>query len=259
MDSLTADGLKRTYQVIAPGNGLSKSAPIIVFLSGKFASIALEEGRDDLIPYAASGQTELVYPVAVSKSWNAGGGCCGAAGVKNVNDLAFIQALVAKVDPGRAHPVYLVGSSNGARLAYWVVCDDPDLFDGYAMVEGEPTGTCNMRKPVSIVQIATLNDPEVPYKPGEDKHSPEKEGPVTTLVDHLRVIDQCSDTGKKTTHTGTLTLTRWPNCAPGVRLALAAWKFGKHAIPAPPVNTPAAAQYIWAFFMKKPLAPLPKA
>ena len=65
------------------------------------AAVAGEISRDDLVPYATSDQAEIVYPVALYESWNAIG-CCGAAAAKNVNDLAFLEALVAKVDPGHA-------------------------------------------------------------------------------------------------------------------------------------------------------------
>ena len=105
--------------------------------------VAGEITRDDLVPYATSDQAEIVYPEPLYGSWNAIG-CCGEAAAKNVNDLAFLEALVAKVDPGHARPIDVVGYSNGARLAYRVACDNPGLFDGYAMVKGEPTpaATC---------------------------------------------------------------------------------------------------------------------
>lgn len=53
-----------------------------------------------------------------------------------------LKALVAKVDPGHARQIYLVGYSNGARLAFRVACDEPTLFDGYASVKGGPTSGC---------------------------------------------------------------------------------------------------------------------
>ena len=122
-------------------SALQKTAPVIVMLSGigrhRFAARG-EISRDDLVNYATSDQAEIVYPVPLYGSWNAIG-CCGAAATKNVNDLAFLKALVAKVDPGHARQIDVVGYSNGARLAYRVACDNPGLFDGYAMVKGEPT------------------------------------------------------------------------------------------------------------------------
>ncbi len=41
-----------------------------------------------------------------------------------------------------------------------------------------------MRKPVTILQIASMNDPEIPYKPGDKGIEPLA---MTTLVADLRV------------------------------------------------------------------------
>ena len=119
--SMTVGGLKRSYEVIAPVKAPPKSVPVIVVLSGIGATVHGEIGRDDLLGYATADKAELVYPVGYGESWNAIT-CCGEAATKNVDDLAFLQALVAKVDPGHARSVYLVGYSNGARMASPVSC-----------------------------------------------------------------------------------------------------------------------------------------
>jgi polyhydroxybutyrate depolymerase len=240
---LTAGGLNRSYEVIAPVTALPKSAPIIVMLSGIYSTVAQEISRDRLVNYASADKAEIVYPVAFDESWNAIG-CCGKAAADNVNDLAFLEALVAKVNPENARHIYLVGYSNGARMAYRVACDDPGLFDDYAPVKGLPTADCAIRKPVSIVQMASLDDPEVAYTG------------VTTQVAQLRATEKCP-AKSATLHSGQMTLTTWSGCADGSRLALAAWSGGVHSFPRPPASVPAAAQVLWSFFTKTPLAPLP--
>jgi len=253
--SMKVAGLERSYEVIAPDKGLPKSAPVIVFLSGLGATVASEVGRDDLVPYASSDQAELVYPVGYGESWNATG-CCGKAAAKNVNDVAFMEALVPKIDPGHARPVYVIGFSNGARLAYRIACTDPGLFDEYAMVKGEPMSGCAVTKPVPILQIASVNDPEVPYKPGD--HGSVESLPMTTLVAELHEAEKCP-AAKTVTHSGAMTMTTWSGCAEGSRLAFAVWPGGLHLFPRPPViSPPAASQVIWSFFTKTPIAPLPK-
>jgi polyhydroxybutyrate depolymerase len=250
--SLTVAGRKRSYEVIAPVKALPKSAPVIVMLSGIGATVADEISRNDLVPYASSDEAEIVYPVAFDQSWNAIT-CCGAAAAKNVNDVAFLQALVAKVDPGHGRSVYVVGYSNGARMAYRVACADPALFDGYAMVKGGPTPGCDLRKPVTIIQLASVNDPEIPYQPGDKGIEPV---PMTTLVTDLRAAEKCT-AKSSVTRSGTMTQTTWPACAGGTRVAFAVWPGGVHSFPRPPASVPAAAQVIWSFFTKTPIAPLP--
>src|ERR1700743_180676 len=116
--SVTVGDVKRSYEVIAPVKALPAKAPVIVFLAGISAAtesgagvVAGEITRHDLVPYATSDQAEIVYPEPLYGSWNATG-CCGAAATKNVNDLGFLAALGAKVDPGRARQMYVVGYSN---------------------------------------------------------------------------------------------------------------------------------------------------
>jgi polyhydroxybutyrate depolymerase len=251
--SLTAGGLKRSYEVIAPVSGLPKSAPVIVMLAGYGATTASEISRDKLVPYASSDQAEIVYPVGVQKSWNAVD-CCGYAHTHNVDDMAFLKALVPAVDPGHARPVYVVGYSNGARLAYRVACTDPGLFDAYAAVKGGPSPSCMASKPLTIMQLASLDDPESAYNPG--KETSKDPIAVTTLVTRLRETDQCT-ASPVVTHSGTVTVDTWSGCAGGSRLALATWTDGVHSFPRPPASVPAGAQVIWSFFTNTPLAALP--
>jgi polyhydroxybutyrate depolymerase len=248
-------GLNRAYEVIAPVKGLPASAPVIVVLSGIGATIGSEVLRDDLVPYVTSNQAELVYPAGFAESWNAVT-CCGAAATRNVNDEAFLKALVPRIDPGHARPVYLVGYSNGGRLAYRMACADPGLFDEYAVVKAAPTPGCDLRKPVTILQVAAVNDPEVPYRPGDHGLANEPL-PMTTLVSDLQRTEKCPARGT-VRQSGQMILTTWSGCGGGTRLGFAVWPGGGHAFPAPPVNQPAAAQVIWSFFTRTKFAPLPK-
>ena len=252
--SLTVGGLKRSYEVIAPVSGLPESAPVIVMLSGYGATASSEITRDQLVPYASSDLAEIVYPVAVQQSWNAVD-CCGYAQAHNVDDLAFMKALVPAVDPGHARPVYVAGYSNGARLAYLVACTDPGLFDAYAAVKGGPNPSCMPGKPVTIAHLASLDDPEAAYSPG-GKTSSRDPIPVTTLVARLRETDRCT-AQPVVTKSGSMTLDTWSGCAAGTRLAFATWTDGVHSFPRPPASVPAAAQVIWSFFTNTPLVPLP--
>jgi polyhydroxybutyrate depolymerase len=251
--TIKAGGLTRTYEVIAPVKALPKSAPVIVVLAGLGAKISTEIARDEFVPYVGADKAELVYPVGLGATWNAIG-CCGYAWTHRVNDLAFLTALMAKVNPGHARPSYLVGYSNGARLAYRVACTTPSLYNGYGMVKGGPEPDCVVRKPTTIIQLASLDDPEVAYRPGGKSREPIA---VTTEVARLHAALKCP-AKSAVAHPGNMvSLLTWSGCANGTRLALATWKDGKHSFPRPPTSVPAASQVIWSFFTKKALAPLP--
>jgi polyhydroxybutyrate depolymerase len=250
--SLKAAGLTRKYTVIKPEAALAKSAPIIVMLQGVGSTVAQEITRDQLTPYASAGKAEIVYPWAEGESWNAGG-CCGYAYQHKVNDQAFLKAVVAQVNPGNARKIYVVGYSNGARMAYRIACGDPTLFDAYAMVKGVPTAGCSITKPVTVIQLAAVNDPEIPYQPGDKGLEPL---PVTTLMSRMRSADKCPSASAET-RTQDLTETTWSGCGGGTRLVFAVWSTGVHSFPRPPASTPGASPVIWAFFTKTKLAGLP--
>jgi polyhydroxybutyrate depolymerase len=251
--SMKVGTMTRSYEVIGPVAALPDSAPVIVVLSGIAAPVSDEVKRDYLTPYVNTGQAELVYPVGYKMSWNAGG-CCGAAAQHNVDDVAFIKSLVAAVDPGHRHPIYVVGYSNGGRLAYKLACSAPGLFDGTAVVKADPDPGCVVSRPLTILQIAALDDTAVPYAPGDKgRESP----PATVQVAALRKVDGCSGSSAGTPHSA-MTLTTWADCSSGARVGFAVWNTGGHGFPWPQGSTPSAAQVIWSFFTKTALAPLPK-
>ena len=102
----------------------------------------------------------------IEESWNAIG-CCDGAAKANVNDVGFIEALVAKIDPGNTRPIYVIGYSNGGRLAYRMACTDPMLFDGMAAVKADPMPGCDISVPQKILQVASTDDTDTPYTPGK--------------------------------------------------------------------------------------------
>jgi polyhydroxybutyrate depolymerase len=249
--SMKVGSLTRQYEVIAPTATLSKSAPIIVVLSGAAATTSMEITRDQLVPYANADKAEIVYPVAIKESWNAIG-CCDAAAAENVNDVGFLEALVPKIDPGHTRPIYVVGYSNGGRLAYRIACTDPTLFDGMVAVKADPMPGCVVTKPQNVLVFASLNDPWVPYKPGEKgRETP----PATVQIARLQTDMKCSSKPTVVKH-GAMTLSTW-SCADGKTLEWALYKSGGHEFPVPKDGTAGANQLIWSFMTKTALAPVP--
>ena len=251
--SMQAGGLTRSYEVIAPVAALPKQAPIIVVLSGITAPIDDEVQRDRFVPYVDAGRAELVYPVGIGLSWNAGG-CCGKAAADKVDDVAFLKALVAQVDPGHQHPIYLVGYSNGGRLAYRMACSAAGVYDGTAVVKAMPMPGCVVTRPLTIMQVESLDDPSVPFKPGDrGRESP----PATVEIARLRATDGCSGHLVTTSYPSAKIVT-WSKCTSG-RVGFAVYDTGGHNFPPPKgKRQPAASSVIWAFFTKTAIAPLPK-
>jgi poly(3-hydroxybutyrate) depolymerase/surface polysaccharide O-acyltransferase-like enzyme len=241
--SMQVGDLTRSYTVLTPAKtALKSSAPIIMVLSGLNSTQDQEITRDQLTSYATAGDAELVYPLAYRESWNALG-CCSWAAIAAVDDTGFITRLVSVIDPGHARPIYVVGYSNGGRLAYRLDCTNPLLFDGTVIVKSDPMPGCSVVVPMKIMTIAAANDTDVPYKPGEKG----TESPAATVQNaDLRSSSQCTTTSQ-TVKQGMVTYTLWPDCANGTSVGFAVYSGGVHSFPRPPGSYPAASQVIWAF------------
>jgi polyhydroxybutyrate depolymerase len=249
--SMKVGGVTRQWEAITPTATLPKSAPIFVVLSGIAATTSAEITRDQLVPYVNADMAELVYPVPIKESWNAVG-CCGAAASENVNDTAFLEALVPRIDPGHGRPIYFIGYSNGGRLIYHLECTDPGLFDGMAAVKADPMPGCEVTQPQNILVVSATDDPWVPYKAGEKG----KETPAATVqISRLQTALKCSAKPVSAKH-GDMTLTTW-SCADGRRLQWAVYTTGGHGFPAPTAQSPGADQLAWALFSDTALAPVP--
>jgi polyhydroxybutyrate depolymerase len=241
--TLLVGGLARQWEQLTPGGGTTSATPIIVMLHGQAVTADQEAGRDAMTPLVAQGRAELVYPQGLGNSWNALG-CCAYAQGHDVDDVGFIEALVAAVDPGHARPVYLAGYSNGGRLAYTIACQDPALVDAYAIVDAMPVANgCTLSRPVSILQLDGTADPVIPYRPGDPGS---EQPPATTQVQRLQVLDGCAP-APATTRTGTMVTATYTGCAAGTRLVFATDEGADHWWQPGTAATPGYGPTIWSF------------
>lgn len=168
-------GLPRTYRVHVPKHyDASEPAPLLVALHGGGVDRPADDGLDGLARESEAHGFIAVFPDAYAPaakgrkaSWNAGN-CCGDAREQKVDDVGFIQQVVANVfrqvsiDRGR---IYAAGMSDGGMMAYRLACDAPGLFKGVASVGGaDSTIACTPDKPISVVHFHAANDPHVPFK-----------------------------------------------------------------------------------------------
>lgn len=171
--SIQHGGLARTYRIHIPARyDPAEPAPLLVALHGGGMDRLGDDGFDGLARQSDYHGFIAVYPegwAAPGKgqraSWNAGD-CCGAARERKVNDVGFIQEVVANafrqvsIDRER---IYAAGVSDGGMMAYRLACDLPHLFRGVASVGGaDVSGKCAGDKPVSVLHFHAKNDPRVP-------------------------------------------------------------------------------------------------
>jgi polyhydroxybutyrate depolymerase len=134
--TIESGGATRTFHVYRP-QALNGAAPLLVMLHGGFGNGAQAERAYHWDAEADSGHFLVAYPDGLNRAWNAGS-CCGNPQRTNVDDVAFITAMVSaieqqtSIDSGR---IYVTGMSNGAMMALRLGCQT-DMFAAIAPVAG---------------------------------------------------------------------------------------------------------------------------
>jgi polyhydroxybutyrate depolymerase len=260
---LLSGGLDRYYLVARPSapsteraptakvtTAASSSLPVLVVLHGRMMTPADMMATSHFLTQV--GRAIVVYPSGYDQSWNAGY-CCGGAHRANVNDVAFLRAVVDQVvaqQPGAlASHVYLAGYSNGGRMAYRMACDDPGVFAGVAAVEAISVSSCASADPVPLLIVASQGDPLLTI----GLRSPPKhiEGHTETTVQAevaaWRVLEHCQPADTAAT-IGDVTTQTWSSCAGRGRVEAAVYGGGSHAWFKACRATPSAQALVWAFF-----------
>lgn len=116
----------------------------------------------------------VIYPAGTGRilTWNIGQGyCCGAAERTQVDDIAFLDRVIA--DAGRrfgvsVDRVYLTGMSNGSMMSERYAAHRPAQVAAVVGVAGTmDVGQDRLRGPVPLLAIHGTGDENVPYAGGQ--------------------------------------------------------------------------------------------
>ncbi|HWG72538.1 MAG TPA: PHB depolymerase family esterase [Acidimicrobiales bacterium] len=249
-DQISSGGMSRSYLLAEPEPAPTAKVPLIVVLHGINASPQLEEQRTGFLPIV--GPAVVVYPVGYHQSWNAGT-CCGDAHSAGINDVAFITAVINQVVA--QHPVlsskqvYLVGYSNGGKMAWDMACQHPSLFAAVGVYGAVPAAACPTLGRLSAIEITGLADTELTVQSSQAPtvQAGFTELQVDTLVTRLRSGDGCGNAATVVAH-GVEQTTTWGQCANGTKVAYSLYAGQNHNWPATTATTPSAGSVMWSFF-----------
>lgn len=232
-----------------------------------FDRVAEREGLVAVYPYGSGGLLDNAL-----LTWNAGH-CCSYAMRANVDDVAFISALIDElvaarsVDPAR---VFVTGLSNGGMMSHRLGRELPGKITAIAPVIAslfgdEPRLPASM--PVLIVNGAEdgIVRPEGgPLGPGgrlggraAARAADAPSLPITSQADYWAEVNACED--RSETQTEAYRLATYTGCRDGAAVHHYIVKGNGHAWPggrAPraaadtPVDTVDVNELIWAFFSR---------
>jgi polyhydroxybutyrate depolymerase len=214
-------GKTRDYIVhVPPGYDGSKGLPLVVDLHG-YTSWAAEQAERTKWGTKADSETFIVvYPDGFDMSWNADI-CCGNAQTSNVDDVAFIREVVARVSTALcidSKRVYLSGHSNGGFMTFKLGCEAADLFAAIAPVAGVTPvpSSCDPSRPLPVVMMRALSDPTIPYEgkgTGAGRYQSAEED-----LDTWKALNECADTPLVESRNGVCET--YTQCAAGTEVEL---------------------------------------
>ncbi len=232
---ITVAGRERGYVRYEPAGAAPQTMLLLLHGGGGKASGMIRLARD--MPVLADQyHILLIYPEGIGGHWNDGRGDISEAAKTNVDDIGFLRALAAEAGyPGKIRHVFAAGISNGGMMAQRIACDMPDVVSGVATVAAnlpvELEKKCQPAKPVSVMFIAGMEDPLVPYAGGPVKVLRKERGMVLSIEDSLAFWSrQSACTASSDENMTASSFLRRYSCSKG-GLKLIAVKNGGHAWP----------------------------
>jgi polyhydroxybutyrate depolymerase len=160
--AMDIDGVRRTYQLQVPKSYTpSQPMPLVLALhpfSGTGKSMAWMTGFDRL---AEEKGFIAVFPDGQMRRWRATSGD---------KDVRFLRQLLDTLETEYAvdlNRVYVTGASNGAHMAYRMLCEDSARFAGAAVVMGAQMlrrfDGCPGVGPVPLLMIHGTDDKVLPW------------------------------------------------------------------------------------------------
>jgi polyhydroxybutyrate depolymerase len=182
-DTITVDGRERTYRMYVPSQ-LPADGPVPLVLAfhggfgwgDQFATTNHIEGLAESNGFVVVHPDGVKIPNQPGGVWN-GGVCCGIAAREDVDDVAFVDALIDRIeaeqdiDPAR---VFALGHSNGGIMSYRLACELSDRIAAVGVVAGTlgiDSAACEPEQPVSVIHVHGDADNSLPIDGGIGRDS----------------------------------------------------------------------------------------
>lgn len=165
--TIASGGLDRTFRVHVPASYEPQVAtPVVLNFHGLTSNAAQQEAFSGMAAKADEAGFIAVHPEGVAASWN-GGGCCGEAGQTGVDDVGFVEDVLAEletmvcVDRKR---IYATGMSNGGFMSHRLACELSERLAAIAPVAGlNAASPCAPARAIPVLQIHGTGDTVVSY------------------------------------------------------------------------------------------------
>jgi len=279
--SVTHEGRTRSYRVhLPPGYDATRPTPAVFAFHGYASDEHELEALSGLNPEADASGFIVVYPRGLNRTeltggsapgdedtraWNAGI-CCGPARDEHVDDVGFVDTLLADLDtrvcldPRR---LYATGFSNGAFLAYRLACERSAHFAAIAPVAGaEGHGPCEPGRPVPVMHFHGTDDATIRYPGGTHELLSAPYPSAAESVARWAERDGCTGNPSNTYARGDSACDTYAPCSRNAAVTLCTSRGAGHTWPGglvPPdlgatTRDLDATREMWRFFAAHPLS-----
>jgi len=230
--TVTVGSTSRTAKVHVPASyDPTHATPVVINMHGLWSNPGEQASRTHMLAKSDSAGFIAIHPAGTGDSWNAGA-CCNPAANDDVDDVAFIDALLDKaaaelcVDEDR---VYATGFSNGGFMSHRLACELTDRFAAIASVSGVMgIGTCSPSRPIPVLQIHGTSDGVVPWNGGGWGTNYKS---VESTIDGWTQRNGCSGTAQTMYDQGDATCVKHGGCTAGADVELCTIDGGGHQWP----------------------------
>ena len=241
---LRVGGRERSVEIDLPEQAsAARPLPAVLVFHGGGGAAASARAQTRMSAKGGAEGFVAIYPQGSGgvagrlRTWNAGT-CCGWAMQHQVDEIAFVAALLddlaamPAIDRSR---VYATGISNGGMMAYQVACVFADRIAAIAVVAGEMTvvDDCRPTRPVPVLVIHGTEDRNLPLGGGRGERAIAGSRDVRSVaaaVDFWRRHDGCLDAPASEQH-GAVARTRYGPCRAGSEVELVVVDGGGHSWP----------------------------
>jgi polyhydroxybutyrate depolymerase len=277
--NITHAGRSRLYRVHVPtGYEPTRPTPAVLSFHGYGSNEQEQEILSRMSQVADAQGFIAVYPRGLNqpeltgtpdprtedtRGWNAGV-CCGPSQVSRVDDVSFVDALLADLDTRvclDTKRIYATGLSTGGFFSYRLACERSGQFAAIAPVSGmEGFAPCSPVRPVSVMHFHGTDDRLILYA-GDNTISYKSPYPsATESVSRWAQRNVCTGSTDTTYAQGDSTCRTTTGCAQDTVVTLCTVQGGGHTWPGgliPPeygYTTPNldATNEIWRFFSAHP-------
>ncbi len=270
---ISVAGQERTYWLHQPPSmPVEEPVPLVMVLHGGGGSGSNVASMSRMNEVADREGFMVAYPNGSGRlrqrllTWNAGN-CCGYALDQQIDDVAFIEALIDhlvtnyQADPAR---VYVTGMSNGGMMTYRVGCELSDKVTAIAPVAGAlNVDVCEPTDPLTVVIFHGTADQHVLYEGGEplrtvDIRHPREDNSVQYAIDFWTDHNECDPT-PTTTIEGSVKRDVYADCATDVQVVVFTIEGEEHTWPGgrrfslrgdEPTQEISASEEMWAIFQQ---------